>query len=278
MACKFREPLEQAVEFWKPLIFWIQEKKDLFVPILIDYLLKDLESTNCGWEIRRFATILISALVRHIKPATNDVELHCRILKHCLLDPCSESKHLAATVANGANLTMTKEFEINELEGAIKSNEDIFTHCCFTANPFAILEDYTRLKEYFAAIPTLRIDLSRLKPTLQKLRQISKELSPWSTAGEVSWNSIQGGVSLKSFQDSPDLDEQKFILKLPKGVNRRLHEASDVNSTYFLRSGVSNDAVEICDHISSDEPMQIGFLSSQLGIYESIPQESIVLF
>ena len=213
----FVEPMKQIIQFWTPLILWIQEKNVEFVVLLTDSLLKYVESRHDLCKTRGFVTLLISTLITHLQSACGSRELMCRIFKHCILDPTRESNLLLSTINTLVNLSESKQVEIRALKDTIAPYGDIFTRFGCSRDSKVIATDYARLQEYFETMPIIDLNLSCLRPDSEQTQ--TDIMNSWSSAAGIPWTSIQEGVSLNGLKPHSNLDMKASLGKLPETID-----------------------------------------------------------
>ena len=273
-----KEPIKQLIEFWEPLITWLQERNSQFITLLTDSLLEHFEDQNNAFEARRFVTRLISTFVKQLQLDCDNRDLSYRIYRYCLLDPSRESKHLFLEMKNLANLRQREEIEIKALYDAAMPDKDIFSNCCFDVDLHSSKE-YFRLQEYFSAIPVAELNLNCL--ISDAARPQTSPFTSWSAAAGVSWSSVQEGLSLHCFESLPD--SSMNILQLPQSVDAAVNETIRLSNDLYSGSDVpfsrvSSEIVEEHDIQCGDEQLAVDLTRGQYNNNEMHPSEDVCLF
>ena len=225
-----KEPIEQLLEFWKPLILWLEQENNRFVTLLADGLLKHYENNDNRCEARRFVTHLISTFIKQLRLGCENRELLRRILKYCLLDPFHESNELLVAIANMVNFSESAKTEIHTLYNAATQYSDVFADYCLT-NDLYLAKNCSKIKEYFAAMPIANLDLGDL--TLGPSDPSIDVGSSWSVAAGVSWGSVKEGHPLRFLQSHCGSDADLDLLKLPGSIDIAVDQEIKLSNALF---------------------------------------------
>ena len=223
------ETSKQLLEFWKPLILWLEQENDLFLNLLADALLAHFENYDNRCEARRFVTHLITTFIERLRLGCKNRELLCRILKYCLLDPFHESNELLAALVKMVNFSESAKTEIHALYDAATKHSDVFADCHLT-NDLYVAKTYSKVKEYFAAMPIANLDLGDL--TLGPDPSVDVG-SSWSAAAGISWWSVKEGHPLRFLESHSRSDVNANLLKLPGNIDIAVDQEIELSNQLF---------------------------------------------